>query len=654
MRQNGMKEDDIRFRTALENMRYARCTKEDVELLMTRVHDPAKPGRELASPRFREVPIITALNAYRDAVNAERVRAYASARGLPITSFYSHDVWGKNKDGASIRDAQKAYNAVVDPVRRTNIITPELQQALWAVPPSLSEHHAGVLHLCVGMPVLLKFNEATELCATNGAAARVVKWDAHRMSCGKWTLDVLFVELTNPPRTIQIPGLPPNVIPLTKTKKTVLCTLPAGDIKVYVQRDQVMVLPNFAVTDFACQGHTRPDNVCHLKYCKNHQSIYTCLSRSSSLAGTLILDHFDVNKICNGTASDLRREFRELELLDYITQCDLANTLPPNVHGATRGQLLRSFQAWKGKRFVPEHVHPALDWSDAPVSELTPSPDTSNVILTGDPAYPSSQTRSTRKRPADERWTASSPPKRRNVQARAQLTRYGLVWDRENWSCGYDAVLTIIWNLYVDFGPQWLETVAPDNALLGLLRLHFPTALHSPAALELCRNLVRDVLHAASPSTYPRHGQRKVSAAEVLYLLLTCNTPYSKADSHCTGYSYVWILGDTLYREYFNERTVITSQEYVDTLLTSGYRWTCATCGVHPPPLLVLEASEIRVVVAERITYFGWSHFTSRYIDPTGQSRLCVRDPSANIHSPTSLLSSRTNNSCHYIYALVP
>ncbi|KAL1942607.1 hypothetical protein VTO73DRAFT_4847 [Trametes versicolor] len=43
-----------------------------------------------------------------------------------------------------------------------------------------------------------------------------------------------------------------------------------------------MVLPNFAMTDYASQGRTGDDNVCHLEYCKNHLAVYTCLTRDAS------------------------------------------------------------------------------------------------------------------------------------------------------------------------------------------------------------------------------------------------------------------------------------------------------------------------------------------------------------------------------------
>ncbi|KAI0825304.1 hypothetical protein BC628DRAFT_1276715, partial [Trametes gibbosa] len=207
------------------------------------------------------------------------------------------------------QQAQRLYEKTIDPVCADDSISLKLQEMLWQVPPCMSDHHAGILTLCIGMPVLLKFNKATELCATNGAEAEVVKMVAGKTPCGRPCLESLHVRLTSPPRNVQVLGLPMNVIPLGRSKRTVSVTLPASDTIVAIAREQVMILPNFAMTDYACQGRTRLDNVIHLKFCKNHQAMYTCFSRSSSLSGTLILGDFDAAKIQSGCSSALRQEF---------------------------------------------------------------------------------------------------------------------------------------------------------------------------------------------------------------------------------------------------------------------------------------------------------------------------------------------------------
>ncbi|KAI0675202.1 hypothetical protein C8Q78DRAFT_958617, partial [Trametes maxima] len=308
MRQKGMSSDDIRFRIALENMRYARCTQTDEELILSRIFVSTPENGGHLPAEFETVSLITARNAYRDAANATRVAEYAASHGKELHKFYSVDRWATSKDVSSLRLAQRMYDRTIDPSRLTNSITPLLQEALWKIPPALSNHHAGVLELCEGMPVLLKFNEATELCATNGAQAVVECWDSRQVN-GREVLDTLYVRLVNPPRDVQLTGLPLNVIPLARNAKTIPCVLPAGDNVLNIDREQVMVLPNFSMTDYCSQGRTLEYNLCHLVNCKGHQAIYTCLSRSSSLRNTILIGGFDTSKIRRGASAPLKREY---------------------------------------------------------------------------------------------------------------------------------------------------------------------------------------------------------------------------------------------------------------------------------------------------------------------------------------------------------
>ena len=166
--------------------------------------------------------------------------------------------------------------------------------------------------LGIGMPVMLRYNEATECCITKGAVGTAAGWQASMGSHGKPMLDTLFVKLTNPPKIVQFNGLPPNVVPITRCSTRTVFQLWNDDV-VNVSRNQVLVLPNFARTDYAAQGHTRPDNVVELNNCKNHQSYYTCLSRSATSQGTIIMQGFDTTKITGSAHGTLRQEYRHLE-----------------------------------------------------------------------------------------------------------------------------------------------------------------------------------------------------------------------------------------------------------------------------------------------------------------------------------------------------
>ncbi|KAF8230052.1 hypothetical protein L208DRAFT_1283809 [Tricholoma matsutake] len=71
------------------------------------------------------------------------------------------------------------------------------------------------------------------------------------------------------------------------------------------------------MTGYASQGNTRPYNVVNLNDNHSHQSYYTALSSSATAAGMLITQSLHSQK--SQAVTCLRQEFRELELLDEIT-----------------------------------------------------------------------------------------------------------------------------------------------------------------------------------------------------------------------------------------------------------------------------------------------------------------------------------------------
>jgi hypothetical protein len=111
-----------------------------------------------------------------------------------------------------------------------------------------------------------------------------------------------------------------------------MCLL-LNDDQIPLSREKVLVLANFSMTDYSAQGRTRPQNPVDLNSCKTHQSYYTCLSRSSTVEGTIIVQGFDPKVITGGASSYLRREFRELKLLDEITKLKYEGKLPLEING---------------------------------------------------------------------------------------------------------------------------------------------------------------------------------------------------------------------------------------------------------------------------------------------------------------------------------
>jgi hypothetical protein len=86
-------------------------------------------------------------------------------------------------------------------------------------------HIAGKLSLCIGLPIMICHNFATELCITKGQEGYVYRWQSTIGSKKQRILDTLFVKLKNPPSLIQINGLPENVVPITASTNVVKAAL---------------------------------------------------------------------------------------------------------------------------------------------------------------------------------------------------------------------------------------------------------------------------------------------------------------------------------------------------------------------------------------------------------------------------------------------
>ena len=361
MRQRVQSEKDAKFRTALENMRYKSCTDEDVEFLRTLI---AKTGVNIAQKKFAHVPIITSFNSYRDKINDEGTRLFAARHGTELHSFYSIDTLAASNQIDTTKS--KSKKSKIKRIKRSiKYLTKKYQEVAWRLSPSSSEHVAGKLNLCVGMPVIIKKNIATECCITNGASATVWGWLSSPIAEDRdeQVFDTLFVELLQPPRDIQLEGLPKNVVPISKQKSTITCQMP-NDRELSLVRQQVPVLPNFAMTVHASQGRTRINNICDLNNCQNHLAIYTALSRSSSADGTVILQGFDAKKIQGGITGYLRQEFRELEILDEITKYRYKGILSKDIVGNTRSVLLHKYYENKSLSYMPEKLPQDIAWSE--------------------------------------------------------------------------------------------------------------------------------------------------------------------------------------------------------------------------------------------------------------------------------------------------
>ena len=99
--------EDACFRTALENMRYAQCTPDDIEFLKTLIAGKITGQPNIARKRFRNVSIITELNSRKDQLNKLGSLRFATETNQTLTDFYSDDELGEDIDPSTLSSVRK-------------------------------------------------------------------------------------------------------------------------------------------------------------------------------------------------------------------------------------------------------------------------------------------------------------------------------------------------------------------------------------------------------------------------------------------------------------------------------------------------------------------------------------------------------------------
>lgn len=463
MRQCQSGSDDEKLKTLLTNVRYKSCTDEDILFLLSMMPTECGGHRDVNSIVTRTSSIITATNAARDAINEKCAIRFAHETGQTLTTFFAIDRLNE-------KTGRKAGGE-----RKNSRLSPAERELLLKLPSSNTEKVPGKLEICIGIPVILKKNEATELGMTNGAEGVVVGWVAtEKANESKATLDTLFVKLTQPVRDIHIGSLPTNVVPIVSRSESIDCRHLDGT-KRSVIRQQVPVNLNFAMTDYSSQGKTRNVNVVSLRTMRSHSAIYTALSRGTSAAGTVVLDAPDLSLIQGGLGGDpLAQEFRDIELLDEITMLRFEGLLNENVNGLTRSELITSFV----QHHTPtlQHLHPSVpfeldkigersvyvpfNWKDT--NKKRKRSEKTTAVGEGRTGRESDATKKTRtNQKAIERIGPPAP-----IAAQAQLI--GLAWDNTNWSCAYDSVLQAVYLLWIDGQTRVYNNEPLRNAFVAI------------------------------------------------------------------------------------------------------------------------------------------------------------------------------------------
>ena len=641
MRQKIQSALDNQLRTALENMRYKACTPEDIRFLRTRIslNLPNRPS--VCDDNFRDVSIITARNLHKDKINKLGAIRFAQETGQKLTNFYS-------EDSANVKNNEKRTSGTL----HIKEITDEIQTSLWSQPPSSTDKNiAGNLSLFIGLPVMIQYNFATELCMTRGQEGYIHGWQSRMGKKNQLVLDTLFIKLKNPPSEVQFEGLPLNVIPIYPTTNNIYASLPNDD-SILITRTQVEVLVNFAMTDFGSRGKTWPYNVGDLNNLQTHQSYYTALSRSASAEGTLILQGFDPRKITGKCSGALRQEFRELEILYEIAWLRYEGKLSVKVYGDIRNTLIKTFHEWKGQQYVPNIVHSAIRWTkNDPLFEseiidiktITSSMNTNNKTkrkMDDDVSDKPTKKQTITKfiEPESKRLCLLQPSR---DSSNHYLMPQGMIWS--NNSCAYDSIFTILFSIWCENKNLWNHNFHEmNNPFIIALSDGFNDVENNVKTLETVRDNVRRNLHAFSPQSMAFGNFTSVE--NVFAALLETTYRVQSVEYRCRN-SHVRRMNDSCSLVFLNGADHYNSIQEWASRGQEETRHTCTICNEHifikygfdimMPSLFVFEFSnqELHIDLLINIqlqnnqnrlrlagvVYYGQHHFTAQILLSDGQ-----------------------------------
>lgn len=642
MRQTATDADEMAFRTALENLRWHACTDADIALLRKRLAGSSE-DLSVDAAGYKNVSIITAKNRDKDQINASCSARFAQEAGMDLVHFYSSDTL------KPVDPAKKTWSAVKRIYSTVNKMTKSLQINLWNQAPCTSEQIPGKLSLCQGMPIMIRYNDATDLCMTRGQEGRVVGWTAMKMPKwdGRLHLDTLYVQLLNPPRRVKLPHLPVNVVPLTRNTETVQAQLP-NDQWVSVARTQVSVLPNFAMTDYSAQGKTREWNVVDISRCKSFQGAYTCLSRGTSLKRTLIVRDFPEDLLRGKLDGGLRQEYRELDYLSTITDLVYEGIVPCAILRPTRWETISSYRLWKNTVGASTPNAPAIpvhpDEKDHPEEEVGHQHETLSAKLM-------------RKRKATT--TLRQPPAKKpkftmpGLANIAWASPAGPVWDSTDWSCAYDALTFIFHGVWCTDKVKWSRLMkGRSNALRVMIEGVESMANRDPEMeLSAVRDKWRACVRSDAPEFYPR-GRVGVDIMTLVRQVLNYTYRGGVVSTKCEACENVQThnssCGGTL-GVFVSVRQADTVQEFVSRSWET--RQVCGLCGGN----VVVEHCYSDIIVMEvyeagqlgyndrlqiptwglyrlaGVVYFGHSHFVARVVTP--DNKVYIHDGMEGSHA---------------------
>jgi hypothetical protein len=113
-----------------------------------------------------------------------------------------------------------------------------------------------------------------------------------------------------------------------------------------------------------------------------------------------------------------------------------------------------------------------------------------------------------------------------------------LIWDANNWSCAYNSLFAICYNIWIQKPRIWTRRFESlNNAYLTMLTRGFKKVLHEEQSFEDIRDTIRHELHTSNPNVFPM-GCVGTSVAAMATEMLRTNNTVNSSQLVCTQCDY--------------------------------------------------------------------------------------------------------------------
>ncbi len=147
----------------------------------------------------------------------------------------------------------------------------------------------------------------------------------------------------------------------------------------------------------------------------------------------------------------------------------------------------------------------------------------------------------------------------------------GTIWDAQNWSCSYDALFTILWNMWREdhHGVASQDNIM-QNPCFHTLVEQFINIEAGYLTLDQARNTVRNKLNAQNAQNFP-WGTIGVDMKDLLNAMFkqAPNASLGQETTHCSECSL------------HNPSSIALTVTYLHSLLMHGEDQTCIICHHH-------------------------------------------------------------------------